>query len=182
MVRANMTTTKSPSTSKAKAAGASAKSSSKAGAQAKADKPARKQEITIDTSKPLGAYFAKNKLDPKRVVRLSRGLEALTPEDRGLLEKRQAHRRKKGDSKDTYQSLSIGKPRSGRPLTADQLGHALAGEDLTNRVRGKILRAVAKALGGKGEPAEVKVDELFGRPKAAQKAQEGTPTEAPAAE
>ncbi|MCP3101350.1 hypothetical protein LZ198_20970 [Myxococcus sp. K15C18031901] len=84
------------------------------------------------------------------VLRLSRQLEARGDEDRTLTRKRSSKRREKETQGKSYTELGLGKPRSGRGVSAQQLGAALADQPLPRRVRGKLVRAINAALARQG--------------------------------
>jgi hypothetical protein len=104
------------------------------------------------------AQFLKdNKIDPRRLLVASHGIERLRPEDRKLkLERRQA----KGASgaqaaapAEGAEKQTPAKPRSGRPVTSRVLGAATAGKALPGPAKSRLLRAVNHVLGQRKKPA-----------------------------
>ena len=105
--------------------------------------------------------LADQKLDAPTLVRLSRQLENRPEEDRQLAQRRWDKRHGKDTQAKSYTELGIGKPRSGRGVSAQQVAAALEDKPLSPRVRGKLVRAVNAALGKKGGAA-VDFKALFG--------------------
>jgi hypothetical protein len=106
-------------------------------------------------------FLNDKKLEAAEIARLSSQLEAHSDEDRALARKRWAKRRDKEAQGKSYAEQSIGKPKSGRGVSQQQLQAAIADQPLPPRVRGKIVRAVNALLGKKGgEP--VASGALFG--------------------
>jgi hypothetical protein len=97
------------------------------------------------------AQFLKdNKIDPRRLLVASRGIERLKPEDRKLkLGKRQAKALAgtqpatpaEGEEKKAPQ-----KPRSGRPVTSRVLEAASGGKPIPGPAKNRLLRAVNHVL------------------------------------
>lgn len=98
------------------------------------------------------------KIDPRRLVAASHGLESLTVEDRKIrLAKRLARQAEGGDKakKDPR------KPRSGRPVTPRALTAALTGnEKLSGHSKTRFLKAVNAILVARKEPA-IELKALF---------------------
>ncbi|HEX8697793.1 MAG TPA: hypothetical protein VF815_03050 [Myxococcaceae bacterium] len=116
-------------------------------------------------------FLTDKQIDTTVLVRLSAQLEAHTDADQLLRQKRWAKRRDKDSQAKSYAELDIGKPRSGRGISAQQLQAALKDQPLPPRVRAKIARAVNAVLTKKGaEP--VASGALFGeiKPRAGAKA------------
>jgi hypothetical protein len=105
----------------------------------------------------LGDFLKKHKVDPRRVVAVSRRLEALQPEDRVI---RMARQRAKGGD-DGAKELASKKPRSGRPVSKPALDRALVGKTLPRRARARVLRAVNAVLAHKSKGSEAKSSDLF---------------------
>lgn len=106
-------------------------------------------------------FLNDKQISQETLLRLSRQLEAHTDEDRTLARKR-ADKRRGTDTKDKpYAELGLGKPRSGRGISAQQLSAALGDQPLSPRVRGKLVRAVNAVLTKKGGGA-VDSKALFG--------------------
>ncbi len=95
-------------------------------------------------------FLNDKKIDTAGLVRLSAQLEARADEDRAMALKRSAKRRDKDTQGKSYAELGIGKPKSGRGVSAQQLKAALADQPLPPRVRGKIVRAVNALLSKQG--------------------------------
>ncbi|SEU33606.1 hypothetical protein [Stigmatella erecta] len=106
-------------------------------------------------------FLNDQKIDTRAVVRLSAQLEDHSDADRLLAHKRWAKRRDKDNQDKAYAELGIGKPKSGRGVSARQLQAALSDRPLPPRVRGKIVRAVNALLTKKGASA-VAPAALFG--------------------
>ena len=89
-------------------------------------------------------FIAARKLDPRRIVAVSRRLERLQVEDRLIkLNKRRAKGAEggaEGAAKETR------KPRTGRPVTPRALAAAAAGGELSGPTKTRLLRAVNHLL------------------------------------
>ena len=106
-------------------------------------------------------FLTDKQIDTTVLVRLSAQLETHTDADHTLRQKRWAKRRDKDNQAKSYAELDIGKPRSGRGVSPQQLQAALEDKPLPPRVRAKIARAVNAVLTKKGaEP--VASGALFG--------------------
>ena len=112
----------------------------------------------------MGAFkqlLADHQLTPEALQRLSHQLEAWQEEDKALARERFEKRRDKERKDKPYAELGIGKPRSGRGVSEQQLKAALEDVPLPTKVRGKLLRVVNAALEKKGaKPVDMKA--LFG--------------------
>lgn len=106
-------------------------------------------------------FLSDKKIELTTLARRSSQLEAHAEEDRLLAQKRWAKRRDKENQPKSYQDLGLGKPKSGRGVSPQQLQAALADQPLPPRVRGKIVRAV-NALVTQAGGAPVSPGELFG--------------------
>jgi hypothetical protein len=106
-------------------------------------------------------FLSDKKIDTAVLARRSAQLEARSEEDRTLALKRSAKRRDKEAQAKPYAELGIGKPKSGRGVSAQQLQAALTDQPLPPRVRGKIVRAVNALLTKRGD-APVTPAALFG--------------------
>jgi hypothetical protein len=95
-------------------------------------------------------FLSDKKIDLTALTRLSAQLEAHADEDRLLAQKRWAKRRDKENQAKPYSELGLGKPKSGRGVSLQQLQAALADQPLPPRVRGKIVRAVNALISKKG--------------------------------
>ena len=104
----------------------------------------------------LSDYLKKHKIDARRVLSASHGLEALRPEDRAIrLARAQV---KAGDEK--AKDLAQKPRRSGRPLSAPLLHRALNGTAIPRRARARVVRAVNAVLAHKTK-TEAKPSDLF---------------------
>ena len=96
------------------------------------------------TLSKLSDFLEKQKIDPRRVLVASKQVEAFRPEDRAIqLAKKRV---KGGKPTDAEKETAAKKSRSGRAVTKPLLGRALAGETLTAKARGRVLRAVNHIL------------------------------------
>jgi hypothetical protein len=88
-------------------------------------------------------FIAGKKLDPRRIINASKGIEGLRPEDRLIrLNKRRARTAENAESapKETRT------PRSGRPVTNRAIEAALKGTALSGPTKTRILRAINHIL------------------------------------
>ena len=104
------------------------------------------------------AQFLKdNKIDPRRLVVASRGIERLKVEDRKLkLAKRQAKAAAGGQpapAAEGEEKKAPTKPRSGRPVTSRVLEAATEGKAIPGPSKHRLLRAVNALLELKKKPA-----------------------------
>jgi hypothetical protein len=104
----------------------------------------------------LSDFLTKHKIDPRRVIAVSRRLEGLRPEDRKI---RLARVQAKAGV-DSAKELAAQKRRSGRALSGPAVRKALAGGKLPRRARGRLLRAVNTVLAKKSK-VEAKPTDLF---------------------
>jgi hypothetical protein len=112
----------------------------------------------------LESFLKSNKIDPRRLVAVSRLLERLRPEDRAIkLTQRQARKSEEGTKPE-----GLAKPRSGRPVTAVSIDKALAGKPISGPQKTRILRAVNRVLELRKKPP-VELGALFDAPKAGTK-------------
>jgi hypothetical protein len=88
-------------------------------------------------------FLEGKKIDPRRVASASQALEKLRPEDRALRLKQRNSKKAEGGAEKTEQAT---KPRSGRPVTPQLLGKALAGKPITGPGKTRLLRAVNRLL------------------------------------
>jgi hypothetical protein len=108
----------------------------------------------------LSDYLQTQKIDPRRILAASHGLEALRPEDRTT---RLAKKRvKTGDdaAKEAAKEAASKKPRSGKPLSRPTLDRALAGGPMSGAAKTRLLRALNVVLGAK-KKSEATLRELF---------------------
>ncbi|RKH78045.1 hypothetical protein D7Y21_36350 [Corallococcus sp. AB045] len=106
-------------------------------------------------------FLDSQKISPAVLLRRSQQLEAHTEEDRVLKRKRSTRRRDKEQQQKPYAELGLGKPRSGRGLSEQQLTAAREDKPLSPRVRSKLVRAVNALLTKAGVTA-VDAKALFG--------------------
>jgi hypothetical protein len=98
------------------------------------------------------AQFLKdNKIDPRRILTVSKRIERLQPEDRKL---KFAKKAAKGDgAKPVEGAEKPGKPRSGRPVTPRLIESASIGKPVGGPAKTRLLRAVNRILEQKKKPA-----------------------------
>ncbi|QRN93977.1 hypothetical protein JRI60_33130 [Archangium violaceum] len=106
-------------------------------------------------------FLNDQQLQPEALVRLSSQLEARAEDDRKLAKQRSDKRRDKEKQTKPYAELGIGKPKSGRGVSVQQVNAALEDKPLPPKVRGKLVRAVNAVLGKKGGQ-QVDFKALFG--------------------
>src|SRR5262249_7718992 len=104
-------------------------------------------------------FFSSSGLDPKKVLRASSSLEALSSEGRGLRQKRADKRRTAKDK--SYADAGIAKPARGRGFSASHLKKHMADRPGPVKVRSKVLAAVNAQLKKAGKPA-VEMKAVFG--------------------
>ena len=102
----------------------------------------------------LSDFLSKKKIDHRRILTISKKLEALQPEDRA------AKLAKKKRSKPEEGAAAPKKPRSGRPVSPPTLHAAIAGQAISGPAKTRITRAVNAVLSQKKQ-AEVGVRDLF---------------------
>jgi hypothetical protein len=73
-------------------------------------------------------FLRDQKIELTTLARLSAQLEAHSEEERLLAQKRWAKRHDKDNQAKSYQELGLGKPKSGRGVSAQQLQAALFGD------------------------------------------------------
>jgi hypothetical protein len=95
-------------------------------------------------------FLDEKQLTPETLVRLSSQLEFRAEDDRKLAKQRSDKRRDKENQGKPYAELGIGKPRSGRGVSVQQVNAALADQPLPPKVRGKLVRVVNAVLSKKG--------------------------------
>lgn len=98
------------------------------------------------------AQFLKdNKIDPRRILVVSKRIERLQPEDRKL---KFAKQKSKGDgAKPAEGEAKPAKPRSGRPVTPRLVFAATNGKPMAGPAKTRLLRAVNRILEQKKKPA-----------------------------
>ena len=101
--------------------------------------------------------IAAKKIDFRRLLAVSHGLESLGLEDRKIRLAKRLARKAEGGSKEK----DTRKPKSGRPVTERALAAALTGkEKLSGPTKTRILKAVNAILSAKKQDA-VQLKELF---------------------
>ena len=102
------------------------------------------------------AQFLKdNKIDPRRLIVASRGIEKLRPEDRQIkLGKRQAKASPGAPAAaEGEEKKAPPKPRSGRPVTSRVIEAATGGKPVPGPAKNRLLRALNHVLTQKKKPA-----------------------------
>ena len=115
--------------------------------EAAAKKPAKKTEkkpAEKGTSK-LATFLDSKKIDPRRVISTSHGLEQLRPQD---VEIKRNRRKAKGGEGEAGPKEER-KPRSGRAVTSRALHAALFGKPVSGPTKSRIVRAVNALLEAK---------------------------------
>ncbi len=106
----------------------------------------------------LSDFLTKQKIDPRRIVAVSKRLESHRVEDRSI---RLARRRVKGTkATDAEKEHAEKKMRSGRPVAPPALARAMRGDAMSSHAKKRIARAVNHVLATKKKP-EVGVGDLF---------------------
>lgn len=96
-------------------------------------------------------FLTDNKIDPRRILSVSKRLERLQPEDRKLKSARKAA---KGEgAKPAEGAEKPGKPRSGRPVTPRLIESASIGKPVGGPAKTRLLRAVNRILADKKKAA-----------------------------
>ncbi|MCP3142570.1 hypothetical protein [Pyxidicoccus xibeiensis] len=109
-------------------------------------------------------FLNEKQISSDTLLRLSRQLEAHGEADRVLVRKRSGKRRDKETQGKSYTELELGKPKSGRGISSQQMQAALGDQPLPPRVRGKLVRAVNAVLAKQGG-GSVAATALFGEVK-----------------
>lgn len=105
-------------------------------------------------SSKFAEFLEKNKIDPRRVLSASRGLERLRPEDRATrLAKRQAKSGESTPAASGEEKAAPKKPRSGRPVTQRVINAAQAGKPVPGPAKTRLVRAVNHLLAQKKKEA-----------------------------
>lgn len=104
-------------------------------------------------------FLEQNKIDPRRILAISKQIERLRREDRVIkLSQRQARNGEGGDKKEGEEPK---KPRSGRPVTQRLVDLASAeGGRVSGAAKTRLLRAVNRILEQKKKDA-ITLKELF---------------------
>jgi hypothetical protein len=91
-----------------------------------------------------------HKIDARRIVLASKGLERRSDADLALLAKKAAIKAGKAEKDDAVLKQ---KPRSGRPVTLPQIEKAMRGETISGPTKTRLVRAVNAILEGRKKPA-----------------------------
>ncbi len=105
----------------------------------------------------LSDFLTKNKIDARRVVAKSRGLERPTAADKLLMAKKAAIKAGKAEKDE---AVTKAKPKSGRRVTQPSIDRAARGESISGPSKQRIVRAVNAILAGRKTP-EVGFRDLF---------------------
>ena len=106
-------------------------------------------------STKFSEFLASKKIDPRRVIAVSKDLEKLRLEDRQI----KVAKRKKGEGDNTPKETR--KPRSGRPVTQRAMDAALTGDaTISGPTKTRILKAVNHLLEQKKQE-KVELKALF---------------------
>ena len=98
------------------------------------------------------AQFLKdNKIDPRRILVVSKRVERLQPEDRKI--KFGKRKGKDGTPAKPPEGEKPAKPRSGRPVTPRLMEAATEGKPVAGPAKTRLLRAVNHILAQKKKPA-----------------------------
>ncbi len=95
-------------------------------------------------------FIQDNKIDPRRIVSVSKRIERLQPEDRKL---KFAKKQAKGEGAKAAEGEKPGKPRSGRPVTPRLIEPASVGKPVAGAAKTRLLRAVNRILEQKKKAA-----------------------------
>jgi hypothetical protein len=97
-------------------------------------------------------FIQDNKIDPRRIVAVSKRLERLQPEDRKL---KTAKKQSKGEGAAPAdgEKKAPQKPRSGRPVTFRLVSAASVGKPVAGPAKTRLLRAVNRILEQKKKAA-----------------------------
>ena len=104
----------------------------------------------------LNDYFAKEKIDPRRVLIASKKEENLQDEDRAIVLARKVVA--KGKPTDADKERAEKARRSGRPVSNPTLSRALRGDKISGAARTRITRAVNRILTQRKKPAVASTD------------------------
>ena len=98
-----------------------------------------------ESTTKFARFLQEHKIDPRRLLAVSKRIERLRPEDKNI---RIAKKRVRDgeDVPEDVKKLAQKKPRSGRPVTAPLLRKAMEGQKLTRKAKQRLLRAVNHVL------------------------------------
>ena len=113
-------------------------------------------------SSKFSTFLKDNKIDPRRLLVVSKRIERLGPADRRIkLEKRNAKAAGAPAAAATDgEKTAPAKPKSGRPVTPRLVAAATGGKSVTGPAKTRLLRAVNRLLEQKKKPA-VELKALF---------------------
>ena len=107
-------------------------------------------------SSRFSEFLSTEKIDPRRLLAVSRKIERLRPEDRQIRLKRRLNKGKDAPAADAAAAPPV-KPRSGRAVTPRQLSLATSGGALSGAQKTRLLRAINHVLEQKKkEPADIR--------------------------
>jgi hypothetical protein len=109
------------------------------------------------TETKFATYIKTAKLDARRLLVASHGLETLQRDDRALRHAKRTNKKAEGDAKGPAETR---KPRSGRPVTPRALEAAMTGKSVSGPTKQRILRAVNHILTQKKQD-KVELKALF---------------------
>jgi hypothetical protein len=110
-------------------------------------------------SSRFSEFLSTEKIDPRRLLVASRGLERLRPEDRQIRLKKRLGRKDDAPapSADAAEKKDAPKRRSGRTITTRELNAAQAGGKLSGPQKTRLLRALNHVLSQKKkEPVDLR--------------------------
>jgi len=100
------------------------------------------------------AQFLKdNKIDPRRLLVVSKRIERLQPEDRKIKFAKQKSKGEAAPAAADGEKKAPAKPRSGRPVTPRLVQAATNGKPVAGPAKTRLLRAVNRILEQKKKPA-----------------------------
>lgn len=102
-------------------------------------------------------FLSTKKIDPRRLVSASKGLETRTDEDRALVAKKALIKAGKAEKDEATQKA---KPRSGRPVTLSSVEKAVRGDTITGPTKTRIVRALNAVLTQKKQ-GEIALRDVF---------------------
>ena len=119
--------------------------------------PARALGEQPHMASKFAQFLKDNKIDPRRLLVASRGIERLRTEDRKVkLAKRQAKSAAGGQAPapaEGEEKKAPQKPRSGRPITSRVVEAATEGKAVPGPAKNRLLRALNHVLEQKKKPA-----------------------------
>jgi len=105
-------------------------------------------------SSKFSTFLKDNKIDPRRLLVVSKRIERLGPADRRIkLEKRSAKTAGAAPAPADGEKTAPAKPKSGRPVTPRLVAAASGGKPVPGPAKTRLLRAVNRVLEQKKKPA-----------------------------